>query len=69
MKKPLSSLVLAICLGAAACRSTETDTIELECICGQPAAVIEDCPHPLCLAGERNPENPDCVCGGLTIEG
>jgi hypothetical protein len=37
------------------------------CTCGQPEADVQGCAHHQCLKGERNPDNPDCVCGTLTI--
>jgi hypothetical protein len=49
-----------------ACRGTEVAS-EIHCTCGQPAADIEGCSHPKCLAGERNPDNPECFCGTLSI--
>jgi hypothetical protein len=30
-------------------------------------ADVEGCAHHACLSGHRNPDNPDCVCGTLTI--
>ena len=44
------------------------DSVEVVCICGTPEAAFDGCPHPLCLSGEGNPENPDCVCGGFDYE-
>jgi hypothetical protein len=58
-------LVLAACLVPLACRSTPATTVP--CTCGQPEADLEGCAHHKCLAGERNPENVDCVCGALEI--
>jgi len=68
--KALSLLVvLASSLAFSSCRTPAAgSTAELECICGRPEAAIEACPHSCCATGERNPENSDCVCGGLTLE-
>lgn len=46
-----------------------SDMAEVECICGTPEAAFDGCPHPLCLSGEGNPDNPECVCGGLDFDG
>jgi hypothetical protein len=65
--KLLRTLALfSLCLTAAACRSNAARH-QVPCICGQPAADIEGCAHSACLKGKRNPENPDCVCGSLSI--
>jgi hypothetical protein len=48
------------------CRSNAPSS-EVPCTCGQPEADLVGCAHATCLAGERNPENPDCVCGTLSI--
>jgi hypothetical protein len=56
--KSLRMLALsAVCLLPLACRSTAAEGDE----------VIEGCAHEACLHGERNPDNPDCVCGSLKI--
>ena len=39
----------------------------LPCTCGTLEADLEGCAHSRCLAGEKNPENPDCVCGTLSL--
>jgi hypothetical protein len=57
----------AICLLPLACRSPAAEKDEVPCTCGQPQADIEGCAHESCLRGERNPDNPDCVCGSLKI--
>jgi len=58
--------LLALILIPLACRGTGVAS-DSPCTCGQPAADIEGCAHPKCLAGERNPDNPDCICGTLSI--
>jgi len=58
--------VLAFCSVPLACRASAPQ-YEVPCICGQPAADIEGCAHHACLSGHRNPDNPDCVCGSLSI--
>jgi hypothetical protein len=69
--KTLSALLLLVTLAIAACKSPEpgsteaVDTSGIECICGQPEAQIEGCAHPLCVSGQGNPDNPDCLCGPL----
>ena len=53
------------------CRSDDSDKApdtNYPCICGTPEASVKQCLHPLCLNGEGNPDNPDCVCGTLSID-
>lgn len=65
--KPFRLLVLvSICAVPLACHSSPARH-EVPCVCGQPAADIEGCAHHACLQGKRNPDNPDCVCGSLSI--
>jgi len=68
--------VVILLLGAvatlAACKSSgnEAATAAAQpCICGTPEADFEGCPNPLCMKGERNPDNPLCVCGPLKLGG
>jgi len=66
--KSLRALALsAVCLLPLACRSS-TEKDEVPCTCGTAQADIEGCAHEACLRGERNPDNPDCVCGTLKIK-
>ena len=71
MKTPLAFLLGVLALGA--CKSPEegaagdVDLSSVTCICGQPEAAFDGCPHPLCIGGEGNPENPDCVCAPIEI--
>ena len=58
--------LLLVCVLPLACRSGAKHD-EVPCTCGQPEADIQGCAHHLCLQGQRNPDNPDCVCGSLTI--
>jgi hypothetical protein len=65
--KPLLTLAsLVICSLSLGCRASGARH-DVPCTCGQPEADIEGCAHEKCVAGERNPDNPDCVCGTLTI--
>ncbi len=71
----MKSLLLVL-LGAVAmlgaCKSSGDSAAEASaqrCICGTPEADFEGCSHPLCLKGERNPDNPNCVCGPLKMGG
>jgi hypothetical protein len=64
--KATRTLLLALgCFFPLGCHSTPKSTVP--CICGQPEADLEGCAHHACLAGERNPENVDCVCGAMKI--
>jgi len=69
MKKIAALALLALALGA--CKSPQQDVdVDLStvpCMCGEPEAAFEGCPHPKCLSGEGNPDNPDCVCGPLSF--
>lgn len=62
-----SLALLVLCSVPLACRSSGASMHEVPCICGQPAADFEGCAHEACVKGQRNPDNPDCVCGSLTI--
>lgn len=64
--KTLASLLLATVLVAlpSACKSAEPDA---PCTCGTAMGDLEGCTHPKCSAGEPNPDNPNCVCGGIEI--
>lgn len=74
MSKTLAASALGLAFLIGACVATPEPTVEVDlsdvdCICGQPLEAIEGCPHPLCIAGERNPDNPDCVCGPIEFDG
>jgi hypothetical protein len=66
--KTLSTVVLTTLLVvmSAACRSTSSD---VPCTCGTPLGDLEGCANSKCMKGENNPDNPDCVCGKLDIDG
>jgi len=64
MMKTLS-LLTAVALLALGCRSTSH--ADVPCTCGQAMTDLEGCAHQKCVAGETNPDNPDCVCGGLSL--
>jgi len=59
-------VLLALCAWPLACRSSAPRD-EVPCTCGTPEADMRGCAHSLCLQGQRNPDNPDCVCGTLTL--
>ena len=68
--------VVILLLGAvatlSACKSSGNEAATAaaqRCICGTPEADFEGCPHPLCAKGERNPDNPECVCGPMKMGG
>ena len=64
---PLRTLaLLVICLLPLGCRSSGSRN-EVPCTCGTPATDMEGCAHHSCVMGKRNPDNPDCVCGALSI--
>ena len=65
-QRTFSLALLALCLLPLSCRSGAQRT-EVPCTCGQPEADFRGCEHHQCLAGQRNPDNPDCVCGTLSI--
>ena len=66
MKLSRALVVLVFCLVPIACRSSAPRG-DAPCTCGQPAADVEGCAHSACMSGHRNPDNPDCVCGTLSI--
>ena len=64
-------VLLAGLAGLFACSTPREDAVEMPaivCTCGQPDADFEGCLDPLCVSGAGNPDNPDCVCGRLSIE-
>lgn len=66
----LLAAALAAALSVSSCKSQrhsppDYDPSAVTCICGQPEERFDGCHHPLCMRGEGNPENPDCVCGSL----
>ena len=75
MLSAMKTLFLAVALlGLVACSSREEPEDEPEtayvpeCTCGSPETAFDGCLHPLCVSGEGNPDNLDCVCGPLTLE-
>lgn len=67
----LGATLLGACLALGSCKSNEpeVDLSSVPCTCGQPIAQIEGCAHPTCVSGERNPDNPDCLCAPLDLDG
>ncbi len=66
MKAVRSFVLLVTCVVPLSCRSNSSQH-DAPCICGEPAANIEGCGHHMCVNGARNPDNPECVCGPLSI--
>jgi hypothetical protein len=65
--KHLFPFLLAVgCFLPVGCRSS-SPADDVPCICGTPEADMQGCPHSTCMHGKRNPDNPDCVCGNLSI--
>jgi hypothetical protein len=62
-------LMLALAVSGASCNSLDGGNSDARCVCGTPEADFDGCAHPLCVKGERNPDNPDCVCGPMKIGG
>jgi hypothetical protein len=70
--KLLPILLLGVLATLSSCKSSGESAAQANaerCICGTPEGDFEGCPHPLCVRGERNPDNPDCVCGSMKIGG
>jgi hypothetical protein len=70
MKLLQTLAVLVFCVVPLACRSADKShdaSHSAPCTCGQPEADMEGCAHDACMHGQRNPANPDCVCGTLSI--
>jgi len=57
-------LMAALLLLPAACASSPGNP----CTCGDPKTDLEGCANEICMSGETNPDNPDCVCGTLSIK-
>lgn len=69
--KLIPTLLVVALVAVAGCRSSGSDPAPgatPACTCGTPMADFEGCAHPLCLSGEGNPDNPDCVCGRLELD-
>jgi hypothetical protein len=64
--KTLAALLIATMLVAfsSACRSTHED---VPCTCGTALGDLEGCENSYCRDGKTNPDNPNCVCGGIEI--
>jgi hypothetical protein len=64
---------IALAGGVAACGSpSESDDSpvvesDVACSCGDAETSFHGCAHPLCVSGQGT-DNPDCVCGPLSIE-
>jgi hypothetical protein len=73
MKSIAFLLIAGVLASAPACKShSTTDALSpadatIPCTCGTPEAQIDGCANPICLSGKTNPDNPNCVCGNLTI--
>ncbi len=65
--KELAVLPVLLLALAAACKSSSNGAAEIACTCGDPATDFAGCAHPSCIAGHTNPDNPDCVCGTMSI--
>ena len=65
--------LLGAALALGSCKSSKTtepvDLSSVPCNCGTDLAAMDGCAHPLCVSGERNPDNSDCVCGPLDLDG
>ena len=67
LQRLLVPALVVLPLAALGCRSGGGSAANIPCTCGTPEADLEGCAHPTCLAGKTNPDNPDCVCGSLSI--
>ena len=67
--KLITILMLALALSSVSCKSGGGGGNGVSCTCGTPEADFDGCSHPLCVKGERNPDNPECVCGPMKIGG
>jgi hypothetical protein len=69
MKHLSAILLVASILPALACKSTSANATDaaIACTCGKPEADLDGCACARCIAGESNPDNPDCVCGSLSL--
>jgi hypothetical protein len=67
MRTFLFSLVGALALTLGACKSHDKNNsyADVPCNCGTNEAILDGCAHPLCVSGEGNPDNADCVCAPI----
>lgn len=64
-------LILGMIATLNSCKgpSSKAEASATRCLCGTPEADFEGCANPMCMKGERNPDNPDCVCGPMKMGG
>jgi hypothetical protein len=69
MKAMYGTLLLVGLASLSACTSTKnTGASEaLPCTCGEPETAFDGCLNSACVDGLGNPDNPDCLCGPLSI--
>lgn len=68
--KIVTVLMLLLAATCVSCKSTSSASgAVVPCICGTAEADFSGCHHALCVKGQRNPENPECVCGPMKIGG
>ena len=68
MRTLLTSLALLLVLGACKSNDKTDQYADVPCTCGTHEAMIEGCAHPLCVSGEGNPDNADCVCAPIDFK-
>lgn len=80
MNRFLSSLAVALLLGASACKSNDSNSDAVntskgssanqsECLCGEQVADMYGCHLEACASGAGNPDNPHCACAALVPSG
>jgi hypothetical protein len=71
LMKIVALLLLGMIASLNSCKghSSKVKSPAVSCTCGTPKADFEGCAHPLCVRGERNPDNHDCVCGPMKMGG
>lgn len=70
MRLPSLLLLLAVTLVLGACpsASSKDEAADIPCICGTEDGDVLGCHNPVCATGQRNPDNPDCICGPITAD-
>ena len=69
MKTLFAAVLLAAICPLASCKMFSGSSEDrIECVCGTDEAALEGCASACCMAGETDPNNPDCLCGPLSFE-
>lgn len=71
-KRQQALFLAAVLVLPLSCKSEESaeagrGEANLPCTCGEGSTDFEGCANALCIAGKQNPDNPNCVCGEISL--